>query len=692
MVIKIIDKRVYLPDITILQMENGEKLCFQRDRFFKEFDLNLYDAYLKYVRSDGASSKVLLDKKVDDNTLTLEFTVSSEFTAVSGTSTLEISFENQNGNLFNTEIFYIEIRKAITGFEGGDLTITPTNILGIYLKKEDFEREKQGLLSDISNKVEELKEKVVSGEVVSGRSSISNSAICDEQGENIVNTYQKKEDGKGLSSNDYILEDKEKVEKITLNGDGNSFLANDGSYKKVQPPYTAGTGIKINDDKISLTSSATSKINTIIKSGNGYKYLSDDGSYKAMEYTAVVSFEGLTVGNHTTGASWNETTNSGQSVGQWQQSGVTPVKVVKEDGKTVVQLMYSGAPYLGTRMFVSDIAFSGPVTKGWISVKKNKIYTNAETLQILGFDGLNWTVLADLTNELNGLKDEKFYDLTFTFEDKNYAGIQILYRAGATSNELLVDTLRFKDIFVDKAYTDLEMNVWKEIAFNTEYAGVGVNLPLNATEVCFEGFLFSDENKGLKMPTTGATAYHLPTCAFNIGDKHLFYIPIVKEDKNGRVEENGLVEVKKDSENINYFIKLQDLNDTQKFFKVYYKAGVKERQFIDKLDLNEIKGGWILNSEIFMYDIFENMNTENLNIAVDFESAGKTYSNMLLSLSLPETANVGLKYGSDIAYDDLEGFIKTDYTLIYINSRLSEIEYGEKLLEFLTKNGKKLSN
>ena len=42
-----------------------------------------------------------------------------------------------------------------------------------------------------------------------------------------------KVDGKGLSTNDYTTEEKTKVGKIVTNGNGTTFLANDGTYKKV---------------------------------------------------------------------------------------------------------------------------------------------------------------------------------------------------------------------------------------------------------------------------------------------------------------------------------------------------------------------------------------------------------------------------------------------------------------------------
>lgn len=49
----------------------------------------------------------------------------------------------------------------------------------------------------------------------------------------IKNKFVAKEAGKGLSTNDYDATAKNKVDKVVINGDGNSFLANDGTYKAI---------------------------------------------------------------------------------------------------------------------------------------------------------------------------------------------------------------------------------------------------------------------------------------------------------------------------------------------------------------------------------------------------------------------------------------------------------------------------
>ena len=60
--------------------------------------------------------------------------------------------------------------------------------------------------------------------------------------QNINKLYEYKVDkidGKGLSSNDYTAEEKTKVGKIVTNGNGTTFLANDGTYKKVSSSTSA---------------------------------------------------------------------------------------------------------------------------------------------------------------------------------------------------------------------------------------------------------------------------------------------------------------------------------------------------------------------------------------------------------------------------------------------------------------------
>ena len=66
--------------------------------------------------------------------------------------------------------------------------------------------------------------------------------VIQENEQNINKLYNYKVDkveGKGLSSNDYTTEEKTKVGKIVTNGNGTTFLANDGTYKKVSSSASA---------------------------------------------------------------------------------------------------------------------------------------------------------------------------------------------------------------------------------------------------------------------------------------------------------------------------------------------------------------------------------------------------------------------------------------------------------------------
>ena len=66
--------------------------------------------------------------------------------------------------------------------------------------------------------------------------------VIQENTQNINKLYKYKVDkidGKGLSTNDYTAEEKTKVGKIVTNGNGTTFLANDGTYKRVSSSTSA---------------------------------------------------------------------------------------------------------------------------------------------------------------------------------------------------------------------------------------------------------------------------------------------------------------------------------------------------------------------------------------------------------------------------------------------------------------------
>ncbi|MBE5756233.1 MAG: hypothetical protein E7342_00355 [Clostridiales bacterium] len=682
MVIKIINKRVILPETNVFEGENGvDLISFEMDRFYDGVDLSSYDAYLKYVRCDGVSDKVLLNKKVEENVMYLEFKVVNRFTNLSGEVKIQLSFEKDD-KIFNTELFYIDVKKSITGLEELD-DPTKMQILEFYIKKSEFEEEREKIINAVSSSFTQLELKIEEGEIVAKKATNADSAVFDGENNEIAKTYQKKEDGKGLSTNDYTFSDKEKVDKIIVEGDGSKYLADDGSYKTavspddILPQYSAGTGIKISEDIISLTSSATAKINTIVRNGDGKKYLTNDGKYKDIEYNAVVTFDGLTLGSHEVGKSWNEETSTGNSVGQWEQNAVTPVKIVKYDNKTVVQLMYEGAPYSGTRMFISDIAFSGPTTKGWISVKKNSIFNDAELFQILGWDGNVWNVIADLTDELNGLKDEKFYDLTFTFEDLNYAGIQILYRANKTSNELYIDTLRFKD--VAESVVNGNEEDWKEVNIDKNSQSYSITLPKNVEKLYFEGFLFDDESNS-KIPTENSTIYYFAPDILKVKNGYQIIKILKKEGQNDWVVQVVDAYVKVEYDYIKYSIKLS-VNNDEKNLKAYYKTG----ETIIEEDYTEINGAWIFKELIYLAEFLEGVDRVDFN--VDFSSNGQNYTKMSL---LKEDDFGKITYGDSVVYRDKDKWENLSNKIIYVNSKINETEDGENFLEFMRINGVKI--
>ena len=69
-----------------------------------------------------------------------------------------------------------------------------------------------------------------------------------------LNLKVDKVEGKGLTTNDFTNEYKEKVDLIETNGDGNSYLANDGTYKEIE----SGVSIQ-NVYTIALEGTSTNK-------------------------------------------------------------------------------------------------------------------------------------------------------------------------------------------------------------------------------------------------------------------------------------------------------------------------------------------------------------------------------------------------------------------------------------------------
>ena len=74
-----------------------------------------------------------------------------------------------------------------------------------------------------------------------------------------LSNYVEKELGKGLSTNDYTLVDKTKIEKIITTGDGSKYLGNDGQYHDA----VCGGGVTtaVVPDRLSLKSISSSSLN-----------------------------------------------------------------------------------------------------------------------------------------------------------------------------------------------------------------------------------------------------------------------------------------------------------------------------------------------------------------------------------------------------------------------------------------------
>lgn len=76
-----------------------------------------------------------------------------------------------------------------------------------------------------------------------------------------------KENGKGLSTNDYTTNEKAKVGKIITNGAGTSFLANDGTYKTITTPDVPVKDVQVNKESV-VNVDGVAELHKIASSGS----------------------------------------------------------------------------------------------------------------------------------------------------------------------------------------------------------------------------------------------------------------------------------------------------------------------------------------------------------------------------------------------------------------------------------------
>ena len=116
------------------------------------------------------------------------------------------------------------------------------------------------------------------------------------------NDYVLKEAGKGLSSNDYTPTDKNKVGLITITGTGNSFLADDGSYKTIVIPESDGIKDVQSGGSSVVNALGVAELHKVASTGN-YNDLTNipttlvkDANYVHTDYNFTKAYKDL-IGN-----------------------------------------------------------------------------------------------------------------------------------------------------------------------------------------------------------------------------------------------------------------------------------------------------------------------------------------------------------------------------------------------------------
>ena len=118
MTINIVNKRVVMPDMKVLKYEtNSNTLNFETDRYFDSVDLGDCNVYIKTLRQDGFSDKLLLATAITDNKILFDWTLGANDTMVEGDLQCQISFEKANEFVLNTQVFSIEVMESLSGYE-----------------------------------------------------------------------------------------------------------------------------------------------------------------------------------------------------------------------------------------------------------------------------------------------------------------------------------------------------------------------------------------------------------------------------------------------------------------------------------------------------------------------------------------------------------------------------------------------
>ena len=137
--INIVDRKVVLPDYTICRLDKkAETLTFIMDKTINGKDLSLCNCFIKTLREDGFSDKVQLESTVNDNKISMSWQPSLNDTAVEGGLKCQISFEDSDNFLLNTEVFVLEIKESISGYECVESGYVPKeNIFSNIMTKTD---------------------------------------------------------------------------------------------------------------------------------------------------------------------------------------------------------------------------------------------------------------------------------------------------------------------------------------------------------------------------------------------------------------------------------------------------------------------------------------------------------------------------------------------------------------------------
>ena len=177
---KIIKRSVAPNRFVIYENDAGCSFLFRVDKINDGISVEELDGYLQIESESGFTDKIALSKSIGETEVYFTCTTSLSLTGQAGLISAQISFENaQKTIVYNTEIFYIDVKETIDGLESYQ-NIVPSVIESLQTEM----RQKVDVCEELKNQTLAVKQEIeeIKAEVDEKHQDISQSAVLSVNG------------------------------------------------------------------------------------------------------------------------------------------------------------------------------------------------------------------------------------------------------------------------------------------------------------------------------------------------------------------------------------------------------------------------------------------------------------------------------------------------------------------------------